>query len=154
MVGQAAATAAAQAQAADADWLTEFPAEESQLPPAPTTPPDEQQTAFLLRLLTLKQAAKFANLPRMSFQQLQVAPWFMHRLVGDTIWKACWAERSPNITEDVTVPQQLLNINTHVVTSLEGDVKEKTTEEHRAPAARTIAEQQEAQRKRAKLEQA
>ena len=94
----AAATAtAASAQAAEAransDWLADFPAEESQLPKLPAAQPDEQQTAFILRLLTLKQAAKFASLPRMTFQQLLVAPWFVHRLVGDTIWNACWTER-------------------------------------------------------------
>ena len=84
-----AAAAAATEAKANADWLTGFPAEETQLPPKPTTPPDEQQSAFLIRLIMLKQAAKFASLPRMSFEQLQVAPWFMHRLVGDAIWKAC-----------------------------------------------------------------
>ena len=148
-----AAAAAATEAKANADWLTGFPAEETQLPPKPTTPPDEQQSAFLIRLIMLKQAAKFASLPRMSFEQLQVAPWFMHRLVGDAIWKACWADRSANITVHDTVPQQLLNVTIHVVAGFEEDLKEKATDELRASAARTIAEQQDAQRKRAKIGQ-
>jgi hypothetical protein len=151
----AATAAAASAQAAEAransDWLADFPAEESQLPKLPAAQPDEQQTAFVLRLLTLKQAAKFASLPRMTFQQLLVAPWFVHRLVGDTIWNACWTERAPRVTDEMTVPQKLLNIVTHVVTTLEGEYNEKTTDEQRAAATRTITEGQEEQRKRARL---
>ena len=51
----------------------------------------------------------------------------------------------------MTVPQKLLNIVTHVVTTLEGEYIEKTTDEQRAAATRTIAERQEEQRKRARL---
>ena len=138
-----------EAQAA-ADWLLDFPAEEAQ-DPQWTGVPDELQTALLLRLLTMKQAAKFASLLRMTFQQLQVEPWFIHRLVGDTIWGACWAERAPNITVDMTVPQKLLNVTIHVVAALESEYRDRATDEHRAAAARTIAEQQEAQRKRTRV---
>ena len=150
-VAAAAAAALAAEARAESEWLTDFPVEESQLPPLPTTQPDEQQTAFILRLLTLKQAAKFASLPRMSFQRLEVPPWFVHRLVGDTIWGACWAERAPNVAADATVPQKLLYIATHVVSALEQEYSAKATEEHKAAAARTINEQQEEQRKRARL---
>ena len=142
----------AEAQAA-ADWLLDFPAEEAQVPRWAGAP-DEQQTAYLLRLLTMKQAAKFANLPRMTFQQLQVEPWFIHRLVGDTIWTACWAERAPNITADMSVPQKLLNVATHVVAALDNDFRDRATDEHRKAAERTIAEQLEAQRKRARVNDA
>ena len=107
--------------------------------------------AFMLRLLTLKQAAKFANLPRMSFLKLQVPPWFVHRLVGDTIWDACWTDRAAGIKEDDTVPQKLLNIATHVASTRENDFRGKATDEHREAATHTIAEQQEEQRKRARL---
>ena len=71
--------------------------------------------------------------------------------MGDAIWNACWAERASDITEGMTVPQKLCNITTHVVTALENEYREKTTDEHRAAATRTISEQQEEQRKRAKL---
>ena len=153
----AAATAAAAAAAhaaeahANTDWWTDFPAEESQLPKVTTARADEQETAFILRLLVMKQAAKFASQPRMTFQQLLVAPWFIHRLVGDTIWNACWAERAPRVSEEMTVPQKLLNIALHAAASLEGEYNEKTTDEQRAAAVRTITERQEDQRKRARL---
>ena len=143
------AAAAVEAQAAT-DWLADFPAEDSQLPQFSGSP-DEQQTTFLLRLLTMKQAAKFASLPRMSFQQLQVEPWFIHRLVGDVVWNACWDDRAPSITADVTVPQKLLNVAIHVAAAVENDLQSKATEEQVAAAKKTIEEQQEAQRKRARV---
>ena len=130
-----------------ADWHIDFPAEEEQIPRWAGTP-DPAQTAYLLRLLTLSQAAKFSSLPMMSFQQLQVAPWFAHRLVGDVIWLACWGSRAPNISMDHTVPMKLMNVLTHVVAKLDQDLKAQATEEQRLAAATTIKEQREAQLRR------
>ena len=130
-----------------ADWLLEFPAEEAQVPKW-SGEPDEQQTPFLLRLLTLWQATKFSQLPLMSFRELKVEPWFAHRLVGDDIWNACWGARAPGITPEHIVPMKMMNILTHVVASMDQELKKKATEEQRLAAAKTIAEQQEAQRKR------
>ena len=140
-------------QQAAADWLLDFTAEEAMVPKLTGTPA-EQQTAYLLRLLTLKQAAKFSSLPRMTFHQLSVEPWFLHRLVGDEIWAACWAERAPAIADGMVVPQKLLNIALHVVTSLDNVFREKATDAHRAAAAQTISEQQEAAQKRARTDHA
>ena len=86
----------------------------------------------------------------MTFCELKVAPWFVHRLVGDTIWNACWAERAPNIMETLTVPQKLLSIATHVAATLDKTFKDKATDQQREAALRTIAEaeKQDAQRRR------
>ena len=56
--------------------------------------------------------------------------------------------RAPNITDDHTVPQQLLSVVTHVVATMDRELRSKATEEQRAAAAKTITEQREAQKKR------
>ena len=135
-----------EAQAAK-DWKLEFAAEEEQMPKCPGKP-DEQQSALLLRLLTLWQAAKFSTLPRMTFTDLKVEPWFVHRLVGDQIWEACWQERADNITDNMTVPRKLLNIITHVAATMDAELRSQATAELRMAAEKTIADQVEAQRRR------
>ena len=129
------------------DWAMDFPAEESQVPTWSGTP-DEQQTSFLLRLLTLWQAAKFSSLPRMTFQELKVDPWFVHRLVGDEIWAVCWKDRAPSVANDMTIPQKMLNIITHIVATADNELRNQATDEQRTEAAATIAERWEAQKKR------
>ena len=84
----------------------------------------------------------------MTFQQLKVEPWFVHRLAGDVIWVACWADRAAKITSEHVVPQKLMNIVTHVVATMDQQLKDKATEELRTEAAKTIAEQREAQKRR------
>ena len=137
---------AEEAQAAT-DWAMEFPAAEEQVPKWVGTP-DEQQTPLLLRLLTLWQAAKFSSLPRMTFAQLQIPPWFAHRLVGDDIWAACWQGRAADVTDAMTVPHKLLTILTHVVSTMDNELRAKATDDLRAAAAKTISEQQDAQKRR------
>jgi len=46
----------------------------------------------------------------MTFQLLGAAPSFIHGMVGDKIWQACWKERHPFITEDIFVPYMMMNI--------------------------------------------
>ena len=84
----------------------------------------------------------------MAFHELKVEPWFVHRLVGDTIWQACWGERAPHIHGEVTVPQKLLTIVTHIVATMDQELRNKATDDQRAAAALTIAEQAEAQQRR------
>ena len=49
-------------------------------------------------------------MPAMTFQLLGAAPSFIHGMVGDKIWQACWKERHPFITEDMFVPYKMMNI--------------------------------------------
>ena len=84
----------------------------------------------------------------MNLQELKVDPWFVHRLVGDEIWAACWKDRAPNVTNCMTIPQKMLNIVTHIVATADNELRTQATDEQRAAAAATIAERREAQKKR------
>ena len=57
-------------------------------------------------------------------------------------------DRAPNITTAHVVPQKLISIATHVVATMDQELKNKATEEQRQAAALTITEQREAQARR------
>jgi hypothetical protein len=53
--------------------------------------------------------------PAMQFGGLDIAPGFVHSLVGDTIWQACWGDRKDIINAQHWIPFKLLNIMMSVV---------------------------------------
>jgi hypothetical protein len=91
------------------DLHLDFKAEVSDLPPLLGTPTDEQ-TASLDMLSTLFAASPWGKMPAITFQLLGAAPSFIHGMVGDKIWQACWKSRHTAISEDMFVPYQLMDV--------------------------------------------
>jgi hypothetical protein len=90
-------------------WL-EFKAEPSDLPTSRSTPTDQEKLA-LLQLSGLFAAVPWGtSLPALQFDSIGAPPSFVHSIVGDTIWSACWLHRSNNISGEHWIPYKLLNI--------------------------------------------
>jgi hypothetical protein len=71
--------------------------------------------------------------PAMQFSSLDVAPFFVHSLVGDTIWLACWQDRKDHIGGSHWIPFKLLNILREVVRQEDGlmEVQQLETDKKR-----------------------
>ena len=97
-----------------ADLWRAFEAEPSQLPVLGTASPQELKT--LQQLAALFAAVSWgAQLPALRVDCLGVAPSFVHFLVGDTIWKACWLEIQAAIIGQHWIPYRLLSILKSVI---------------------------------------
>jgi hypothetical protein len=118
------------------DYMLDFPAEEADVPKL-AGPPTAEQAEMLARLYALLQAPSFGGaLPALTFGLLGAPPWFIHRLVGDTIWHACWGDRHGVIDDDFMVPAKLLNIVRHVVMTMAAQIQQ--TEQDRQQAAASL----------------
>jgi len=109
------------------DLSIEFLAEKEQLPTLGK--PDELQLKSMQQL-----AAAFAAIPwgtqtpALQFDSIDVAPSFVHSLVGDTIWKACWKDRKDHISGSHWIPLKLLNILMTVVNQEVGQLGQQQLE--------------------------
>ena len=106
------------------DLFLEFEATAEQLPTLGGTPTGDQKNAVDLLLALFLAVPWGSSLPSVQFSHLGVHPCFMHGLVGDVIWQACWGDRHASITEEHAVPYKLLNLVRHVVESLNTDQTE------------------------------
>ena len=70
----------------------------------------------------------------MQFIHVGVHPSFIHGLVGDVIWKACWGERHTDITPQHAFPYKLLNVVRHAVEVL----RIEQTEEQRGEGKKKL----------------
>ena len=145
--------AALQAQApsatAPADWWEDlrpdFEAATEQLPALEGEPTGTQKEA-VDKLKALFRAVPWGStLPSVQFEHLGVLPCFIHGLVGDTIWQACWGDRHGNITLQHAVPYKLLNVAKHVV---EGFNTEQTQVQLDEGKTHYLAVQTEAEKRR------
>ena len=127
----AAAAAAPLAQAevnATADLWLDFAAEPSQLPQLGNPDPEAAET--LQKLAALFAAVPWGTqLPAIQFKHLNVRPSFVHTMVGDTIWQACWGERHGEISLKHWFPFKLLNIAKTVVEQYKYKLEDNLIEE-------------------------
>jgi len=63
--------------------------------------------------------------PALRFDSIDTAPSFVHSLVGDTIWLACWKDRKDNIHGSHWIPFKLLNILMTVVKQEDGSMEQQ-----------------------------
>jgi len=102
-----------------ADLFLEFPAERDQLPSLGT--PDHLQLKSMQQMAAIFAAVPWGTqAPALQFSSLDVAPSFVHSLVGDAIWAACWQDRKDHIGSSHWIPVKLLNILMHIVRQDEG----------------------------------
>ena len=123
------ASAAPQAEAnPTADLWLDFAAEPSQLPTLGTPSPEAVKT--LHKLAALFAAVPWGTqLPALQFEHLGVRPSFVHTMVGNTIWNACWGERQGEINLKHWIPYKLLNIAKTVVEQYKYQLEEQLIEE-------------------------
>jgi hypothetical protein len=94
-------------------WM-HFDADPAHLPTLGT--PDALELRSMQQLAAIFAAIPWGTqAPAMQFGGLDVAPGFIHSLVGDAIWGSCWGERRDTITALHWIPFKLLNIVMSVV---------------------------------------
>ena len=54
-------------------------------------------------------------MPATTFDLIRAPPSFVHSMVGNDIWQACWGDRHPSITGAHSVPFKMLHILKWVV---------------------------------------
>ena len=147
---QAAPAAAAAPAAPTAEWWDDlhlqFEAEAAQLPALQGAATGTQKDAIDILKAPFHAIPWGGALPSVQFEQLGVQPCFVHGLVGDTIWHACWGDRHQGITLQHAVPYKLLNVVRHVV---EGITAVQTEAQLNDGKTRFLAAQTEAEKRKA-----
>ena len=100
------------------DWSDlhlSFVCQASDLPPLDgLATADELLAIGILR--SLFAAIPFGGqLPAAKFSHVGVCPRFIHSIVGDKIWRACWDDRQAGITPDHVFPFRLMNVVQHAL---------------------------------------
>ena len=107
-----------------ADLWLDFHAEKEQLPVLGT--PDALQLRAMQQLAAIFAAVPWGTqTPALRFDSIDTAPSFVHSLVGDTIWLACWKDRKDNIHGSHWIPFKLLNILMTVVKQEDGSMEQQ-----------------------------
>ena len=98
-----------------ADLRLDFEADVSFLPELKGEPTKDQATA-ISNLAAMFIAVPWGSmLPDTTFEMLRVSPGFVHSMVGDRMWEACWGDRHTHITAAHWVPHKLFNVLKWVV---------------------------------------
>ena len=86
----------------------------------------------------------------MTFQQAQVAPWMVHRLVGDDVWNQVWGARAGNIVGEHMIPGKLLQLTTYIASATVSakQIGRTPTPEERDSVAAAMYEATEAAKRR------
>ena len=107
---------AAQAAEAAEDLWREFEVDPAKLPTLNKANASQPELDILGALASLFAAIPWgAPLPTVQFDALGVAPSFIHTLVGDGVWQACWGAKHAQITGAHFVPYKIVNVIKNVV---------------------------------------
>ena len=94
-----------------ADLRIDFPADAAQVPAVDESTLTAKQTATLDNLEVLFAAVPWGGqLPAVTFHLLGAEPSFVHTLVGDAIWKACWRDRHHCVNSAQFIPFKMAGI--------------------------------------------
>ena len=84
-----------------------------------------------------------APLPAIQFSTLGAKPAFIHTLVGDDVWQACWGPKQGSVADEHYVPYKLLNTVKNLIEQLQAQPDQAALDDgkERFAAARLAAEQ-------------
>ena len=92
------------------DLLLEFNAE-AELVPKVQDPIPKGYEAALNTLAALFTAVPWgAQLPALTFGQINVMPSMIHTMIGDQMWTECWGERHDRISGHNFVPTKMVTV--------------------------------------------
>jgi hypothetical protein len=98
----------------DLDLWRVFPGDPSMLPAIGTM--DAEAATTMKTLHGLLSAIPWGEpLPTLQFGSLGALPSFIHSLMGDTMWEACWGDQQDVITNEHFVPYKIMNLVKYAV---------------------------------------